>query len=62
MKLVFSNVWRGYDMVALLLVFIRYEPDIRLKNDKITAFFKQNMFPKHYIKRYKPQRWTLKTC
>ena len=27
-----------------------------LKNDKITAFFKQNMFPKHYLKRYKPQK------
>ena len=52
----------SFNFNARLRVFICYEPDIRLKNDKITASFKQNMFLKHYIERYKPQKWTLKTC
>ena len=33
-----------------------------LVNDKIKAFCSTNTLPKQYIKRYKQQKWTLKTC
>ena len=33
-----------------------------LVNDKIKAFCSTKTLPKHYIKRYKQQKWTLKTC
>jgi len=33
-----------------------------LLNEKITALSLTNMFPKHNIKHYKQQKWTLKNC
>ena len=65
MKLVFWNVWRGYDMVALLLVFIRYEPAwYQVKEWQNHSFFQTKYVSQALYRtlQIKPQKWTLKTC